>query len=61
MPDVPTYAYAFALAVVAAVAGRMLGGRARDDPGSMPQWILYAVAAGCAVVGVAIVWLDSHG
>jgi hypothetical protein len=57
MPEIPTYAYAFAFAVIAAVAGRLLGGRG-DEPGSLPGWILYAVAAGCAVIGLALVFMD---
>jgi hypothetical protein len=60
MPEIPTYAYAFILALVAAGAGRVLGGKAKDDPGSMPLWILYAVAAGCVVIGLAIMWLDNR-
>jgi hypothetical protein len=58
MPDIPTYVYPFVLAVIAAVAGRMLAGPVRDDAGSLPGWILYAVAAGCLVVGLATLWLS---
>ncbi|MDB5750471.1 MAG: hypothetical protein JWP65_892 [Ramlibacter sp.] len=60
MPDLPTYAYAFILAIVAAAAAWVLGGRPRDDPGSMPLWILYGVAAGCVVIGLAILWLETQ-
>jgi len=56
--DLPTYVWPFILAVVAAVAGRVLVGRVRDDPGSFPGWILYAVAIGCVVIGVATWWLS---
>jgi hypothetical protein len=59
MFDLPTYAYPFILAVVAAVAGKVLVGRVGDDPGSFPGWILYAVAAGCVVIGFAAIWLDN--
>jgi hypothetical protein len=58
MFDLPTYAYPFILAVIAAVAGKVLVGRVRDDPGSFPGWILYAVAAGCVVIGIAAIWLE---
>ena len=56
--DLPTYVWPFILAVVAAVAGRVLVGRVRDDPGSFPGWILYAVAIGCVIIGVATWWLS---
>ena len=59
MFDLPTYAYPFILAVIAAVAGKVLVGRVGDDPGSFPGWILYAVAAGCVVIGLAAIWLDN--
>jgi len=58
MFDLPTYAYPFILAVVAAVAARVLAGRVKDDPGSLPGWILYAVAVGCVVIGFATWWLS---
>lgn len=58
MFDVPTYVWPFVLAVVAAVAGKLLTGRVRDDPGSLPGWILYAVAIGCVVIGIATWWLS---
>jgi hypothetical protein len=58
MLDLPTYVYPFFFAAVAAIAGKVLSGKARDDPGSFPGWILYAVAAGCVVIGLATMWLD---
>ncbi|HYF20590.1 MAG TPA: hypothetical protein VEA40_22175 [Ramlibacter sp.] len=58
MSNIPTFVWPFLLAVIAAVAARMLAGRVRDDPGSMPGWILYAVALGCVVIGLATMWLD---
>ncbi len=58
LDSVPTYVWPFVLAVVAALSARLLAGRVRDDPGSLPGWILYAVAAGCVVIGVATWWLD---
>jgi hypothetical protein len=58
MLDIPTYVYPFILAAVAAVAGKVLSGKVRDDPGSFPGWILYAVALGCVVIGLATMWLD---
>ena len=60
MFDLPPYVFAFFFAVVAAVAARVLVGRVRDDPGSFPGWILYAVAIGCAVIGVALIFLESQ-
>jgi hypothetical protein len=60
MLDLPTYAYPFILAVIAAVAGRWLGGPVGDDAGSFPGWILYAVAAGCVVIGFATMWLSGR-
>ena len=60
MLDLPTSAYPFILAVIAAVAGRLLGGPVRVDAGSLPGWILYAVAAGCDVVGLAALWLSNR-
>jgi hypothetical protein len=60
MPDLPTYVYPFILAVIAAVAGRVLAGRVRDDAASLPGWILYAVAIGCVVIGFATMWLSHN-
>jgi hypothetical protein len=57
MLDLPTYVYPFIFAAVAALAGRLLGGRIKDDPG-FPGWMLYAVAAGCLVIGFATLWLE---
>jgi len=59
MFDLPTPVYPFIFAVIAAAAGRYLGGsRPRDNAASMPAWILYAVALGCVVIGIASVILD---
>jgi hypothetical protein len=58
MLDLPTYIWPFLFAVVAAATGKILVGRARDDAGSFPAWILYAVAIGCVVIGFATLWLD---
>lgn len=60
MFDLPTYVWPFLFAVIAAVAGRMLSGRVGDDPGSFPGWILYAVAIGCVVIGLAVMWLSNN-
>jgi hypothetical protein len=60
MSQVPTYVYLFALAAGAAIAARLMGGRARDDPGSFPGWILYAVAIGCVVIALATIWLEHN-
>ncbi len=56
--DLPTYVWPFILAVVAAVTGKVVTGRVRDDPGSFPGWILYAVAIGCVIIGLATWWLE---
>lgn len=56
MSSIPTYVYAFLLAIVAAVAGRLLGGPVREK--SLPGWILYAVAIACVIIGFATMWLD---
>lgn len=57
LDSVPTYVWPFVLAVVAAASARLLAGRVHDDPGSLPGWILYAVAVGCVVIGIATWWL----
>ncbi len=58
MFGLPTYAWPFLFATAAALAGWLLAGRVGDDPGSMPGWILYAVALGCVVIGIAAMVLD---
>ena len=60
MPDIPTHVWPFIFAVIAAIAGRLASGRPGDDPGSLPGWILYAVAAGCVVIGFALMWLNTR-
>jgi len=60
MFDLPTYVYPFALAAIAAIAGWLLVGRVRDDAGSFPGWILYAVALGCVIIGFATLWLSHN-
>ena len=57
MFDLPPYVFAFFFAVVAAVAAPVLVGRVRDDPGSFPGWILYAVAIGCVIISIALYFL----
>lgn len=58
--EIPTYVWPFIFAVIAFAAGKLLTGRVRDDPGSFPGWILYAVGIGCVVIGLAVMWLDTH-
>lgn len=60
MLDLPTYAWPFIFAVIAALAGKLMTGRVKDDAGSFPGWILYAVAIGCLVIGFATMWLDHN-
>ena len=60
MSDLPTYVWPFVFAVIAALAGRFWARPTGDDAGSLPGWILYAVALGCVVVGFAAMWLDGH-
>lgn len=60
MFGIPLYVIFFVLAVIAALAARFLVGRVGDDPGSFPGWILYAVAAGCVIIGFAGLWLDQY-
>ena len=60
MFDLPSYVWAFIFATIAALSGRLLVGRVRDDPGSFPGWILYAVAIGCVIIGFALMWLNSQ-
>lgn len=55
MAELPTYAWLFVAAIAAAVAGRVIGGRSSEDPESLPRFILYAIAIGCAVIGLAMV------
>jgi len=61
MTDLPTYAWPFIFAAIAAGAGRLLVGRVRDDAASFPGWILYAVAIACLIIGLATIWLSRHG
>ena len=61
LDSVPTFVWPFVLAVIAVLAGRMLsGGRVKDDAASLPGWILYAVAIGCVIIGIATWWLSHH-
>jgi fluoride ion exporter CrcB/FEX len=59
--SLPTYAYPFIFAVLAAAGGWYLSeGRPRDDSASLPAWILFAVALGCVVIGFATMWLSQR-
>lgn len=60
LSSIPTAVYPFVLAVIAVLLGRMTVGR-DNDPRSIAGWILYAVAAGCVVIGLALMWLDRNG
>ncbi len=59
LDSIPTYVWPFVLAVIAALAGKTLsGGHVEDDAASLPGWILYAVAIGCVIIGLATWWLS---
>jgi hypothetical protein len=61
MFNLPTYAWPFIFALLAAGAAWFLGGRKlSDSPGMMPIWILYMVAAACVVIGFATLWLSHN-
>ncbi|MBC5785434.1 hypothetical protein H8N03_20975 [Ramlibacter sp. USB13] len=57
MFGIPMYVWFFLFAAIAAVAARVLAGPVGDDAGSFPGWILYAVAAGCVVIALALIAL----
>jgi len=58
MSAIPTYVYPFVLAIIAAVVGKLMTGNVRDNAASLPGWILYALAIGCVVIGLVLLWLD---
>ena len=55
---IPTPVFPFFFAVVALVAGRLLGGSAKEDPESLPRVMLYAIAGACVVIGFVAIWLS---
>jgi fluoride ion exporter CrcB/FEX len=61
MFGLPPYAWFFVFAIIAAAVARVLVGRVRDDAASFPGWILYAVAIGCVILGIATYWLGRAG
>lgn len=56
MSAIPPAAWPFLFAVLALVAARVLVGQVKDD--ALPGGILYAVAVGCVLIGLAVLWLD---
>jgi hypothetical protein len=57
MFDLPTYAYPFILAVLAAAVGKIVPGNVDGEPGAFARGILYALAVTCVVVGLVAIWL----
>jgi hypothetical protein len=57
MFGVPIYVYFFLFAGIAVLAARWSAGEVGDDAGSFPAIVLYAVAAGFALAGLAGAWL----
>jgi hypothetical protein len=56
--SVPTQVVPFLLAVIAAVCAALLARSRRDQPAGFASVILYAIAIGCAIIGVATWWLQ---
>lgn len=51
---IPTYIWPFIFAVIAALFGFMFAHRhVRGEPSTLVSRILYAVAAGCVIIGFA--------
>jgi hypothetical protein len=57
MVQLPTYAWLILFAIVAFGAGRVLGGSPREEPESLPRFILYAIGIGCVIIAAATYWL----
>lgn len=59
MPNnLPTQIVPFLLAVVAAVAATWLHRSREDQPAGFASVILYAIAVGCVIIGIATWWLQ---
>jgi biotin transporter BioY len=56
--NLPTQVVPFLLAVVAAVCAALLHRSREDQPAGFASVILYAVAAGCVIIGIATWWLQ---
>jgi FtsH-binding integral membrane protein len=56
--SVPTVVFPFLFAIVAAVAAALLARSDRDQPAGFASKILYAVAIGCVIIGIATWWLQ---
>lgn len=56
--SLPTTFYPFLFAVIAAVAGAVLARSSRDQPAGFASTVLYAVAAGCVIIGVLTWYLQ---
>lgn len=61
LANIPTFIYPFIVALVALLAGRVLGGSPKEEPESLPRVMLWAIAAACAVLGVYLLWLERNG
>jgi hypothetical protein len=58
LDSVPTQVYPFLLAIVAVAVGAVLARSRRDQPAGFASIILYAVAIGCVIIGIATCWLQ---
>ena len=60
MPMIPTYVFPFLFAIAAAIGGFVFSRRHSNDPDSLVSNILYMVAAGCVIVGIATYWMYNN-
>lgn len=56
--EMSSWIWAFVFAVIAALWGWSLVGRSGEDPNTIGGRVLYVVAIACALIGVAMFWLD---
>lgn len=54
----PTEAWPFIFAVIAAGAAAFLGRHRHGEPLGIASVMLYAVAIGCVIIGVVTTWLQ---
>ncbi|TWO64908.1 hypothetical protein FN976_27790 [Caenimonas sedimenti] len=58
LDSIPTYVYPFVVAILAFLAGRVLGGPMREDPESLPRILLWSIAGACVLLGFYFLWLS---